>query len=421
MATRFYLRAVDDNETRWSDGKQHPALNGTSLPWRKRNLYTTAGALTSAFTRLAEDTVAGPTNGLELGGQSSLSTAPPLWLFVSTPIDASITISGTVTANLFAWESNSAANAAINVRLFKISGQNNTITEFGKSARTTELGTTVSQQNFTFTPTSTSFVKGDRIGVTVFADDASSNMGTGYQVFCNIDGASGTNGFSYIEFTENLTMWTQVTGTVMVFSNAVSDVVPASGSAYQMSTSRGSALTTAVTNTQTNPSTPIQITGSAGGSVIEWYTYQLADTTLVGAIYCALWGFESNSAANATLGVEIAVCDGNGSNAVVWGQNYLPDELATGSGGWGLYVQGPETNVVGGQRLRFRVLAINAAGTNTTTTAAQRMVSGYTVSFRYSDVDGGNDDSIVAFGTNTISQYVAPAGSFPFVGGGYYS
>lgn len=418
MATTLYMRNVADNETRWSNGVLYTGLDGNTYSWRKLPLYTTAGTATAGTVQVRESTVAGPTNGIELGGTAAAG-APPVVIFISPVINAFTVMDGTITVNLLAYESNAAANAAINVRIMRINGADNTISEVVRSANTTELPTAVAAQNFTVDPPSTGFNRGDRIAVIIYADDASSNMASGYNVHVNFDGASGTNGFSYVTFAEDFTFTTSASGTTFYFTNTASDVTPASGLAKSIWTSRGAGLISAATSTQTGPVTAIRCTATAGGSVLEWYTPPLQEVRLTAPMYVVMYMLSSNTGANATLGIEIAICDIDGSNAVVWSKNQYPDEPILSSGGFGMFVQGQGLWVGNSQRLRFRPYIDDSVGTNVATTAGQTMVAGHTCTFRYGATSGGADGDAQVVTSNSLVEYVSP-NRHSFEGGGYY-
>ena len=64
-------------------------------------------------------------------------------------------------------------NMAVNAAIYKVDGVTQAVTQIAKSARVTELAVTTSAvNNFTVTPTSTAFKRGDRIWVRIFFDDA---------------------------------------------------------------------------------------------------------------------------------------------------------------------------------------------------------------------------------------------------------
>src|SRR5262249_15960690 len=103
----------------------------------------------------------GPTSGVQL--TKTAGGAALVW--ISPPLAAAATVSGTVTMNAYASESQAACNCGMQVTVKKYSAGAEGGTPVLSSERGTELGTTISLQNWTATPTSTSFAVGDRIVV----------------------------------------------------------------------------------------------------------------------------------------------------------------------------------------------------------------------------------------------------------------
>jgi len=146
MATKLFFRATLSDYT---TGNNDANLRSTAGGWDSRALSTAAGA--SAAQSNDAGTVAGTTPGVEVRGPG----APHVWY--SPPLDADVTISGSVTWNIWGRESDMAANVAINGRLEVIDGASGTITLIDQTARTAEMAistTTNSVSNFAETPAS---------------------------------------------------------------------------------------------------------------------------------------------------------------------------------------------------------------------------------------------------------------------------
>ena len=161
MATQLFLRI--ENSTRlseciWTNGAQITLLSGSAGDWSRGDLHKTRGGPTT--NNLQGTCVNGPTAGVEVAGAGAVR------MWVSPPINQDITITGSITINLWASVSAMAANVAINARIMRLQADG-TVTEIAKSTNTTELGTSSGLSNFTVTPTSTAFNRGDRIGVFV--------------------------------------------------------------------------------------------------------------------------------------------------------------------------------------------------------------------------------------------------------------
>ena len=226
MATRLYPLSGNDSTYDiglfFSRGTNSANLRGTNTGWRvwplaPSSLRPTPPDATPPFDQAS--TVAGPTAGVELG------STPSEW--ISHPLDQAVTISGTITVNLWAVESSMNANVAINVVIERLDETGAIISTIAQSARTTELGNTdppASAQNFTVTPTSTNMEKGDRIRLRIYGDDAGT-MGSGFTFKCYIHGTTAAaNGDSYIEFTETfgfMTVSDYDTATAQTFPGTV--------------------------------------------------------------------------------------------------------------------------------------------------------------------------------------------------------
>jgi hypothetical protein len=79
-----------------------------------------------------------------------------------------------------------------------------------------------------------------------------------------------------------------------------------------LSASRGLASTSAVTNT-TASGTNIQVTDTAGGQVLTWFSVQVQAVTISGTVTVNVRGKESANTANAGAGILIERCDALGN------------------------------------------------------------------------------------------------------------
>lgn len=171
MATTLYFHERPPDTHRSANTAR---LDGTSTGWTPRGLGVFSP--NEGSMGITTNTVAGPTNGVECAGGGTTSAE---WL--SPPLSADVTISGAITANLYAFENNMSANVAINFVVDKVSATDGTVTQIVKSARTTELGTSSSLQSFSATPgAGVSVNRGDRLRVRVFGDDSTSSMASGF-------------------------------------------------------------------------------------------------------------------------------------------------------------------------------------------------------------------------------------------------
>jgi hypothetical protein len=183
-------------------GNNDANLIGTAVFWEALALSESRGVDTTGNRASSVTTVTGPTNGLEVIGISTVQ--PAEW--ISEPLSGDFTISGTVTANLWAAETSMNDNVAVNFVIEKIDGANGTLTQIVKSARITEEAlTTPIAANFTATPTSTACKRGDRLRIRIYFDDAGTMASPGPARFYYDRSTASTAGDSWIQFTENLT------------------------------------------------------------------------------------------------------------------------------------------------------------------------------------------------------------------------
>lgn len=407
MATQLFFRSGQTGDTRRPGihfGTNNANLIGSTVGWEPELLWTSRGSSGSALISSAS-TVAGTTPGVEVAGGRAKE-------WITPPIDQDVTISGTVTINLWASESNMSANVAINVVVQRIDPQGGIVSTILTTTRTTEVAvTTRAVNNFTATPTSTNLTKGDRIRVRVFGDDAGT-MNAGFTFdFGYARSSAAVDGDSYIQFNETFGfLSTEPAGTQLFLTTTTG---PAVGAAEEreMWTSRGAGATNAVTNTFAGWAAPSQITATAGGTAIEWYSKQLSAFTLASLVRLNIRVLVSNTLCNTSIRAELAVCNADGSGASIWAAASLTDVDAPGASGSGTgtnssglpqtsenairsYIAGPDTSVTDGQRLRLRLFIDDES-----TDAA---ASGFTATVVYAGTsDGASGDSFI-----TLSQSV---------------
>jgi hypothetical protein len=351
-------------------GYQVPNLVGTMRGMVEYGLGTVRQSSGNGTTVTS---VAGPTNGLELGTASAVVNE-----FVSMPLAADVTISGLITFNVWGRQPVDV-NATWNV-LIERQTPDGTLTgiRIATSTNSTELTVNASTNavlNTQFGSTSTAWKKGDRIRAVIFLDDVVASTMVAGQA-CNIQygtGTDATNGDTWIEFTENLTFQTvEPTGSILYLTDTDPShgVPPVTGfQMKEMWSARGTGVITASRATQTGWAAPAQWQ-KIGGDFVEWYSKPLNAFTLDGLVRFNLPALESSAAANASLKAELAVCDRNGANAVVWCAGCIIDstvpggrwisgtsnngELLTVESPMRAWMAGNATAVATGQRLRFR-------------------------------------------------------------------
>lgn len=201
MATKLYIES--DPVTNHTLGYFPNNAAGTVVAWRNGGLGTPKSS-NQTFRQF--NAVAGPTNGVE---SRASATGPTEWHWVSAPLAADVTISGDITFNIWMSEDVDATNAQVRCRVYKLSPDQSLqegITEIVDSSKGSELPTGTAVQNWTATPTSTAFKKGDRIRVVILIDDAPSlTMAAGVCIMTFGNPTDGADGDTWLEFAETLT------------------------------------------------------------------------------------------------------------------------------------------------------------------------------------------------------------------------
>lgn len=355
-------------------------------------------------TSIGRNTVAGPTAGLEFG----TGTFQNEW--TSGPVAADVTISGTITLNLWASETSMSANVAINCIIEVIDCRDGTRTVIAQTARTTEVGTSAANNNFTVTPTSTLVKRGDRIVCRVWLDDGGGTMASGFSASFYYNGNVAGTQDSNIVFTETITFEALPSGQTLHFKDdaASGSINPGSATEKEVWTTANASRTTAVTNGVAGPTAGVQVTKTAGGTALEWYTRPLAAVTVGGIFRISAAPFRS--AAPATMGIwaEIAVVDSDGTNPTVIGIGALLTssntmsivDTAEGVATTIANVGVRETAIADGRRLRFRFFFDDPL--------SDANGSGFTFTLPYNGSTSGNGLFQVQH-AGTLTEYAPPS------------
>jgi carbon monoxide dehydrogenase subunit G len=211
------------------------------------------------------------------------------------------------------------------------------------------------------------------------------------------------------------------TGSVIYLTDTASDVSTASVD-REAWTSRGSGVQTDVTNTAAGFTAPIQVTDTAGGTVVDWFTKRLQAFTLTALAVGNIRALESNVAANASIRVEIARVAADGTSPTVWASwnmsanNTRTGELNTTETAETVNVSGDDLAISAGQRLRIRLYIDDMP---TTAMGASQTVTTY-----YAGTSGGaSGDTYITF-PQTLTEYATAAPPVPrrplIVGGTAY-
>ena len=207
MATTFFFESPNTDAT-----DQTPPGN-LSADCDSLFILGTRG---SASRSSSTSTVNGPTSGIQCKQGSGGSGAALSWW--SVPLSA-VTISGTITFNIWGNENNMSANAGLQVVIDRVDGSGSFISTIINSEKGTELPTTTAAQNWTGAPTSTTLSDGDRLRVRVYINDGGGTMATGFLGVIAIGATSaGINGDSFVTFTETITEFVAAAERVPRFS-----------------------------------------------------------------------------------------------------------------------------------------------------------------------------------------------------------
>jgi hypothetical protein len=218
---------------------------------------------------------------------------------------------------------------------------------------------------------------------------------------------AAASGDSYVQFTETFGFLTSAPGGTQLFLTDVAGPAVGAETEKELWTSRGDGANTAVVNTATGWTSPIFWTVSGGGAAIVWYTRQLNAFTLSGLVRCNIRAHESNLAANASIGIELAVCDSDGTNVTVWALgrkeatiNGSAGEITNAEAAWVFDIAGADLAVADGQRLRLRVFIDDCEGA--------ALATGQTCTLTYDGTSGGaTGDSYVTL-SQSVSEFTPP-------------
>jgi hypothetical protein len=329
--------------------------------------------------------------------------------FVSDPLSAGFTISGTVTFNLWMFESSMNANAGAKCNVYQMKGSDGTLTQIVSSAKGVELGFSgaATVQNWTAAPTSTAMSKGDRLFIQVRFTDVGT-MAAGFSVTFDHDGATGVDGDSYVQFNENLTFSTAAAaGTVLYLTNAASDISTADDDRAS-DFSRGSGSTTAAVTVGAGPISPTQLQRS--GTNVRWYSPQIAATTLQGPIALNIRAYDTTAGNFANFAVKVFTRTAGGAETdrayglIDWGGN-APTTDSNANFSIEFILGCADVSLSDGDRIGVVVYADDSAVNN---------IAASTPTISYSGTSGGAaGDTWLQF-TSTFSQFTPSAGNVPY-------
>lgn len=405
MSTQVFLLDASTGFALAHRGTNTAKFDASTSGWLPLKTDTSRGS--GVTTSGTTNTVAGATSGVEV--TASGGGVPLEW--ISPPIDQDVTISGTITANIWAAESSMNANVAINVAIYRLTSDLSAAPQLiVKSTRVTEVAvTTRAVNNFTTGMLSTDYTdvamnKGDRLRIVVFGDDAGT-MGSGFTFNIGLSGTAGNDGDTFVTFTETFGFQTtDPTGTTAYLTDTAS-AVSTSDVDWEAWTSRGDSAASVTDDPGAGWAAPQQL--QSGGTNVSWFTKPLEAFTLGGLVKVNLRASESAAAGNSSIGVEIARVDSDGTNATVWGYANRDaansggatgaGELATSETAYTVYVSGDDLAITDGQRLRIRIFADDCADIPTASNTVSAFVDGPT--------GGASGDTFLIF-EQTLTEFI---------------
>jgi len=401
MATTLYFRQTGHE------------MGFTSIPsTRYQNTMSPSRGATA--TSADTNTVLGPTTGV-LGSYQ-------YWL--TDTLTADQTISGNITVNLRAKESNGQANTGADILIERCDSMGVVIEQMARSERGTEFTTSETAQNWTVAPTSRNLKKGDRIRISMWGNDVGT-MGSGRTFTYYWDGpTAAASGDAYLTFTETFTLQGPVEHTpTTTFSlrSTASDLTITGETEHTLSKTAGtSAYTSDATATVTGPTTGVAFLKTSLN--LAFYTSQLYAATITAGslIHCKFWGLSSNSSAGSVISVKIDRCDSSGSVlAAIVAPTWFNSRLIGGvtqSNEFLLQVAS-EVVLADSNRIRIQVFADDDPN-------VVNMQSGYTTTLQYDGTLAQSADSFVGFDVAITDGYTGggapPEDCMPNLGGGYY-
>ena len=179
--------------------------------WGLRVANITQGTSKATFVT---NSIAGPVTGQYFDSPTSnvvmtAVAAGAKRFFITPPLSSAVTISGTITPNVWGLESNGTCNCGLRYEVLRWSvAAGGIVSSLGISTNDgfTEWGTSASVRTSpTLTPTSTAFAVGDRIALVFYSDDANGTTeGSGRTWTIDYNGATGVDGDTYLSFTETI-------------------------------------------------------------------------------------------------------------------------------------------------------------------------------------------------------------------------
>jgi hypothetical protein len=211
MATTFF--ATNTNSTRnsstWvaSSGYSRKVLDTSRGAGVQSNIESTIASLSVAPISVGSTFAAmGGSSTVVQTGTTPEGMAISGWAWFTEPISP-VTISGTITVNCRAFESNAMANYACVALVYRIPAGNGAAVKVGFGSNSTEIGVAEAAFSVSITPTSTAFSNGDFIALRFgYASAAGTTSASGFTATTFWAGtSSGASGDTFVTFTETIT------------------------------------------------------------------------------------------------------------------------------------------------------------------------------------------------------------------------
>ena len=155
--------------------------------------------------------------------------------------------------------------------------------------------------------------------------------------------------------------------TIVYLSDTVSSINPGGDDERRLNRQRGATAATYVKSTMAGPVTPpttaTQLTKTAGGAAIAWYSDPLDAVTISGNVTFNIWAMESHNQANSGLTAELLRVSASGAVQSVISAVAAPaSEIGTSMGAETWTVTPVPTALLNGERLALRVYIDDAGG-----------------------------------------------------------
>lgn len=177
----------------------------------ERRLNRLPGASEVTYSK---DTVSGPVTPPDAVSQLTRTPAGAGVIWYSDPLDA-VTISGNVTFNVWAYETNNRANAGITGELLRAGPDGSVISVIAPVHAPGELWKAMALETWVRTPAPTALANGDRLALRLHMADGGGTMLSGYSVIVSLDGpTAGVSGDTWFQLAEALAPAKPSTGSI---------------------------------------------------------------------------------------------------------------------------------------------------------------------------------------------------------------